>query len=424
MRKHPARFRAAGLAVASLLLAAACGSNSGGSKGGATTITMWTRAATQMASTRLVNAYNAVHKNKVKLTVIPTDNYQPRVAAAAGARQLPDVLASDVVFVPKYVSENLFMDITDKINKLPFKDALAPSHMKVGTRDGREYTLPHTIDSSVLFWNKVLYKRAGLDPEKPPTTLKQFAEQATTIRKKLGGDTYGTFWGGSCGGCYVFTFWPSIWAAGGTVMNPQGTRSTMDSPQAQQVFQIYHDLLKNAVVEPSVKDEKGATWTGLFPKGNIGVMPMPSTTLGSMPHNAKVDVGVAPIPGPDGGESTFVGGDSIGISATSKHPDAAWDFLSWTVSQQAQVEVVAKNKDIVVRTDLARNKYAVADPRVVTINSLIAKGQTPYSVNFGPVYNDPNGPWLQVTGKAIFGPDVPGALRAGTQQLTTALQQQ
>lgn len=424
MREHPARFRAAGLAVASLLLAAACGSNSGGSKGGPTTITMWTRAATQTASQRLVNAYNASHKNKVKLTVIPTDNYQPRVAAAAGAHQLPDVLASDVVFVPKYVSENLFMDITDKIDKLPFKSSLAPSHMKVGTRDGREYTLPHTIDSSVLFWNKVLYKKAGLDPDKPPTTLKEFAQQATTIRKKVGGGTYGTFWGGSCGGCYVFTFWPSIWAAGGTVMNPQGTQSTMDSPQAQQVFQIYHDLLKNGVVEPSVKDEKGATWTGLFPKGDIGVMPMPSTTLGLMPHNSKVDVGVAPIPGPDGGQSTFVGGDSIGISATAKHPDAAWDFLSWTVSEQAQVEVVAKNKDIVVRTDLAKNKYAVADPRVVTINGLIAKGQTPYSVNFGPVYNDPNGPWLQVTGKAIFGPDVAGALRAGAQQLTTALQQQ
>lgn len=426
MSEHPARSRA-GLAVASLLLAAglsACGSGSGGSGGGGTTITMWTRAATQTASMRLVNAYNASHKNKVKLTIIPTDNYQPRVAAAAGAHQLPDVLASDVVFVPKYVSENLFMDITDRIATLPFRNALAPSHMRVGTRDGRRYTLPHTIDSSVMFYNKVLYKQAGLDPNRPPTTLRQFAEQATTIRKKLGGGTYGTFWGGSCGGCYVFTFWPSIWAAGGQVMNPQGTQSAIDSPQAQQVFQIYNGLRAAGVVEPSLKDEKGATWTGLFPKGNIGVMPMPSTTLGQMPHNSRVDVGVAPIPGPDGGQSTFVGGDSVGISATSKHPDAAWDFLSWTVSAQAQVNVVAKNKDIVVRTDLARNKYALADPRVLTINSLIAGGQTPFSVNFGPVYNDPNGPWLQVTSKAIFGNDVAGALRAGAQQLTTALRQQ
>lgn len=45
--------------------------------------------------------------------------------------------------------------------------------------------------------------------------------------------------------------------------------------------------------------------------------------------------------------------------------------------------MVAKNKDIVVRTDLAENKYSEADPRVVLINSLVAKGQTPDSVNFG-----------------------------------------
>lgn len=428
MRAHVARLRAGALlAVTSLLAAgaAACGGNdSGESKDGGTTITMWTRAATQTQSQRLVAAYNASHKNKVKLTVIPTDNYQPRVAAAAGARQLPDVFASDVVFVPKYTSQNLFMDITDKINKLPFKSGLAPSHMKLGAYEGRQYTLPHTIDSSVLFYNKVLYKKAGLDPEKPPTTLKEFAQQATTIRKKVGGKVYGTFWGGDCGGCYVFTYWPSIWAAGGQVMDEKGTQSTIDSPVSQQVFQTYHDLWANGVVDKAAKDEKGATWTAPFSKGLVGVMPMPSTTLGLMPNDDKVQVGVAPIPGPDGGGSTFVGGDSVGISATSKHPDAAWDFLSWSVSDQAQVEVLAKNKDIPVRTDLANNKYSAADPRVVLINSLVAKGETPYSVNFGPVYNDPNGPWLQVTRDAVFGTDVPGALRTGARNLTKALQQQ
>ena len=46
----------------------------------------------------------------------------------------------------------------------------------------------------MLFYNKVLYQKAGLDPDKPPTTLKEFADQARTIRQKVGGDVYGTFW--------------------------------------------------------------------------------------------------------------------------------------------------------------------------------------------------------------------------------------
>ena len=61
-----------------------------------------------------------------------------------------------------------------------------------------------------------------------------------------------------------------------------------------------------------------------------------------------LEIGVAPIPGPDGGESTFVGGDVIGVSSTCKHPREAWDFLQWTLSDDTQVEVVAKNKDVVV----------------------------------------------------------------------------
>jgi multiple sugar transport system substrate-binding protein len=416
-------------ATAVLAFATGCGGDDDSSdtaaKQGADTgetITMWTRAATQTQSERLVKAYNASHKNQVKLTVIPTDNYQARIAAAAGGKNLPDVFASDVIYAPNYTSQGLYLDITDKIDALPFADKLAPAHMRLGTFEDRKYTVPHTLDLSVLFWNKDLYKKAGLDPEKGPTTLKEMAEQATTIREKLGGKTYGTFFGGNCPGCFVFTFWPSVWAAGGDIMNEDGTESTIDDPNMVETFKIYGDLVRNDVVEPSVKTEAGPTWTGLFPKGNIGVMPMPSTTLGLMPKD--MDIGVTPIPGPDGGESTFVGGDVLGIAATTDKEDAAWDFVSWTLSEDAQVEVLAKNKDVVGRIDLADNKYSAEDPRVVTINKLVEKGETPYSLNFGATYNDPAGPWLKVARDAVFGSDPEAALAEGKQSLTDSLGQQ
>ncbi|MEV4568661.1 sugar ABC transporter substrate-binding protein [Nonomuraea sp. NPDC049419] len=389
------------------LTAAACGTSGGGDGGqpadGPVTITMWTRAATQTQTERLVQAYNSSHKNQVELTVIPTDNYQPRIAAAAGAKQLPDVFAADVIFVPNYTSQGLFMDLTDRIAKLPYKDKLAPSHMKLGTLDGRQYTLPHTLDLSVWFWNKDLYDKAGLDPEQGPKTLKELAEHATTIQDKLGkdGKVHGTFFGGNCGGCYVFTFWPSVWAAGGQVMNDDGTTSLNDQPAMTEVFRIWRELYEKKATGPTAKEEQGPTWTGFFPKGEIGVMPMPSTTLGLMPEDMKI--GVTPIAGPDGGESTFVGGDSVGIAATTEHADAAWEFLSWTVSDEAQVEVMAKNKDVVARTDLADNKYSAEDPRVVLINSLVAKGRTPYAPRFGQTFNDPQGPWLRLAREAVFG---------------------
>ena len=92
-----ARLVIACLVVAGALFAlAACGGSSsdksstasgGGSSGSVddgSKITMWTRAATSAYSQLLVDAYNKTHKNQVKLTVIPTDSYQPKIAAAAG----------------------------------------------------------------------------------------------------------------------------------------------------------------------------------------------------------------------------------------------------------------------------------------------------------------------------------------------------
>lgn len=363
-------------------------------------LTMWTRAATRPQSEALVKAYNASHKNKVELTVIPTDDYQAKVGAAAGARELPDLFASDVVFVPNYTSSGLFADLTGRIDALPFAKSLAQSHIKAGTYEDKKYVVPHTLDLSVLFYNKDLYKKAGLDPEKPPATLQEWDQQARAV-DKLGGGVNGTFFGGNCGGCGVFTWWPSIWAAGDEVLDEDGTKARLASATAQKIYDTYRGWVKDDIVAPGAREETGTTWTGVFPKGKVGVMPMPSTTLGLMPKG--LDLGVAPIPGPDGGSSTFVGGDAIGISATSKSADQAWDFLSWSLGDKAQIDVVAAHKDVVARTDLASNKYSAADPRQVTINKLVGEGRTPYALKFGQTFNDPNGPWLKLMRDAVFG---------------------
>jgi multiple sugar transport system substrate-binding protein len=48
--------------------------------------------------------------------------------------------------------------------------------MAVSTYDGRLYGVPLYADVSALFWNKDLFRQAGLDPEKPPTSLAEICE--------------------------------------------------------------------------------------------------------------------------------------------------------------------------------------------------------------------------------------------------------
>lgn len=415
----------AAAAAVALAATAGCGSSDAPKTGtedaadNGAALTMWTRAGTESQAKALVEAYNAKHKNQVKLTVYPNEEYPDKIAISAGGKALPDVFTSDVVFAPNYVSQNLWMDVTDRFNKLPFKSNVAPSHVKAGTANGKIYALPHALDLSVMFYNKDLYTKAGLDPSKGPSTLQEFAEHARKIAK-LGGDTKGTYFGGNCGGCIEFTFWPSVWADGADVMNADGTQSTINTPEMAATFKTYHDLFADGTASPGSKDENGSTWLGALQNGKVGIAPGPSSWL-SLIKSKGINVGVSGIPGVKGNQSTFVGGDVAGISATSQHAAQAWDFLSWTLGDEAQVEVVAKQGQIIARTDLAQNKYAVQDPNVVAINSVLAKGKTPYALNFNATYNDPQSPWTTTLRGALFG-DATKALTDGQVAITKSLQ--
>jgi multiple sugar transport system substrate-binding protein len=364
-----------------------------------TELTLWTRAPLEKQAKLLVEAYNASHKNQVKLTVVPNDDYVAKVGAAAGSSSLPDLFAADIVYVPNWVKQGLFKDLSANINALPFKDSINKGHLAAGTDEGKEYVLPFVLDLSMLFWNKALFKDAGLDPEKAPATLAEFAAAAKAIQGLKKPGVYGTATGMNCGGCLVFTWFPSFWADGQDVMSPDGKQSTLTSDTATKVFGTWQDLWKSGAVLPSSKDEAGPTWTAGFTQGKVGLMFYPATLLSSTPF----DVGVAGIPGVNGGASTFVGGDGIGISKDSKKSDQAWNFLNWMMSEKAQVEVLAKDNDVVSRSDLADNVYAAKDPRLVTINKVAGNGKTPVALNFQQAYNAPNSPWLALVRDYVLG---------------------
>ncbi|WDZ82743.1 ABC transporter substrate-binding protein [Micromonospora cathayae] len=363
-----------------------------------TELTMWTRAPLEKQAKLLVDAYNASHQNTVKLTVVPNDDYVAKVGAAAGSGSLPDLFAADIVYVPNWVKQGLFQDISGNINGLAFKDSINKGHLSAGKLDGKEHVLPFVLDLSMLFWNKQLFRDAGLDPEKAPATLEEYAAAAKAIQATKKAGVYGTAAGLNCGGCLVFTWFPSIWAGGGQVLGADGTESKLADDTAQQVYRTWQDLWKSGAVLPASAGETGPTWTAAFTEGKVGLMFYPATLLSSTPF----DVGVAGIPGPGGGASTFVGGDGIGVSKDSKKAPQAWNFLSWMMSEDAQVEVLAKNKDVVSRADLANNRYAVQDPRLVTINDVAGKGDTPVALNFQQAFNAPNSPWLTLVRNQVL----------------------
>jgi len=404
----------AGLAVAGIALAGltACSSDDdkkGGSSDGAsaagvddgTQLTMWTRAPLEAQAQRLVKAYNASHENQVKLEIIPNDDMESKVGGAAANGELPDLLAGDVVRVPYWVDNGLFTDITDQISSLDYKDDISGGHLDAGTVDGAMHTVPFVQDISVMVWNKDLYREAGLDPEAGPKSMKEFKEQAQAVADLKKDGVAGTYFGGNCGGCLVFTWFPSLWASGEEVISGDGTEALLKSDTAKELYQIYADLYASGAIGAGSKEETGATWTAAFQNGDIGVMQYPNTVVAAA-IDAGVDVGVTAIPGVDGGTSTFLGGDAMGISKDSKKVDQAWNFLAWMLSDETQLEVVAKSGDVVSRNSLLDNEFTKDDPVASVAAEAIPNGRTPVAAYFAEAFNASGSPWVSLVRNSTF----------------------
>lgn len=388
---------AAGIAAAALLIPlAACGSGAssneaqdipaGGTDDG-TELTMWIRSSLERQAKNAVEVYNSSHKNQVKLEVLPDNDLEGKVGGAAQTDSLPDLLPYDVVRIPYMANEGMFVDLTKQIDALENRDDLQQGHIEAGTLDGKKYALPFVTDISVMVWNKDLYREAGLDPEKGPSSIDEFIEQAKAIAALDKDGVAGSYLSGQGGGSMGFQTYPFIWASGGDVVNKDGTEATFDTEESKATYAAWRELAqtKNGLGSGS-KEETGATWTAPFANGKIGVMPYPNTATTSLMEaeaEGGFEVGVTAIPGLETGSgSTFLGGDAITMTKNCKNQAAAWNFMSWLMTEEAQKKVFADNGDTASNLKTLSNDYKDADPRIQIMNDVIAKGHTPRSMNW------------------------------------------
>src|SRR3954452_1533488 len=429
-RAVPKKTISALAAAAALALGVvACGGsdNSGSSdqkassSGPATgTITIWARDAQKTFMGKLVDAYNKSHKAQAKLSIIPSAQFVQKFGTAAASGSAPDVASIDRGFLPYFASQGALQDITDVSNSLPYKDSLSPAHRKLATYEGKTYALPFTAEASVLYINKDLFKKAGLDPKKPPTNFAEILADAKKIRA-LGKQYYGYAFAGACGGCNVFEFTPHVWASGGDVLSSDGKKATLDSPQVTDGLQFYRDMYAAGVMPPGVKTDSGSQQAPTFSSGKLGMTPLGAFAVSTF-KDSKVNFGVTPLPGFTGSDASFAGGDEIAVPVGSKNKPAAEEFVKWATDEEAQT-VLAKQGIVPVRTDLIDKIYAPLDPRYKTFGDMMAKGKTPYSVVENAIFNDNNGPWIKMINQAVFTGDIKGAQAAGQKAAQSLIDQ-
>jgi multiple sugar transport system substrate-binding protein len=416
------------------VLSAACGGGSSSSStsssknfgvGATGTVHFWARQATDGPAKALVAAFNATHKNlKIVLHLTPPNDDTSQLATAIRAGSVPDVVGLNDIDVPSFAREHALMNITQYVNALSYKSSLSPGHLQLATVGSTYYGVPYLADLSVLWYNKTLFKEAGLNPNDPPTSYAQIVTDATKINA-LGHGISGFSFAGDCQGCLGFTMLPSLWAAGQhMITGPLGNQKANVAGDAplKTMLQAYRTMWANHLTPVADQTQNGLTWGKDFEAGKVGILPGDYGFAAAFTTPAQhAEFADAPLPAVNGGGySTFDGGDDFVIPAGAANASGAWEFIKWALDSQQQVKYPSQGMTP-IRSDVLTPAFATANPYDAIALKALAKGSVEYTLAYDAVYNEPGSPWFKMFEEAVYSGNVNAAIQQGQTGIQSTL---
>lgn len=214
---------------------------------------------------------------------------------------------------------------------------------------GRLYAMPYLIDDLALLWNKEEFRRASIDPEKPPATLQEMESYAVRLTRRdsagrltqigfapVNGPGYGA------GTIYIF-----FHLFGGRLYDPAANRVTPDDPANVAALAWYADLIRKMGGWQQVNSfaagfGNAQGTTNPFFMGEIGMMVNGEWNPYWVDrYKPGLQYGAAAVPPPasrpKSAGGTWFGGNMLCIPKGSKHPREAWDLLVWMQTPKAQI---------------------------------------------------------------------------------------
>ncbi len=229
------------------------------------------------------------------------------------------------------LDSGMFQPISS-IKKIDYSDYLKPV-INYYTINGKINSLPFNSSSPVLYFNKDLMQKAGLNPKQPPTTYGGLLAACKKIQAaKLGATCFGM----SLNGWFV-----EQWMAeqGATLLNNangrqgRATESNLNSPAAAKIFQFFKDLKDANAFTYSGKLEDWDGSDAIFTNQKTVFHITSTADIGNINAAAtksgfKMGVGVLPIPDSTKRNGVVIGGASLWISKNipKAQAESALDF--------------------------------------------------------------------------------------------------
>lgn len=223
-------------------------------------------------------------------------------------------------------------------------DDILPASLDTATYQGELYGLPFQAEAHALIYNKGAFKEAGLDPEKPPLTWTEFVDDAKKLTRKnaKGQQVYG--YGVSGGGAdqpgnALFRSLPFMWMNGGGILGPDNKEVIVNSPASVEGVKLYVDLFTTYKVSPpSTLENDSNGLRRLFQAGNVAMIPGATSDIERIGAAAPdIEIGVVPLPHPDGKEtSAILGGWNFIIPRDAPNKDAAIKLAAFMSKPERQ----------------------------------------------------------------------------------------
>src|ERR1700687_6013363 len=187
-----------------------------------------------------------------------------------------------------------------------------PAFMENSQTSGKTWGIPFQRSTIVLYYNKEMFKEAGLDPNKAPATWHEMVDCAQKLTKRDGSGKV-TQWGVQIpsSGFPYWLFQGLTTENGAILMNAAGTETYYDKPGVIEALQYWVDLTSKYKVQPEGIIEWGTTPKDFFER-KIAMMWTTTGNLTNVRSNAKFDFGVAMLPAnkrrgsPTGGGNFFL----------------------------------------------------------------------------------------------------------------------
>ncbi|MBS1907370.1 MAG: sugar ABC transporter substrate-binding protein [Actinobacteria bacterium] len=265
--------------------------------------------------------FDAFHKANPDITIQPVDilaaNYEDKVTTMLAGGDTTDIITvKNLTDFGGYAQKKQFVPVNDLVKALPSD--------KIPALD--EYAVPYRQDFSVLFYNKQLFKDAGVaDPA--ALTWDEFAADA---KKLTTGDGASKVYG-----AYIHT-WNSMVQGYASAQQDK----SFDKPDYSWMKNQYNLTLgmqkDGTILDWGTAKSQQAQYKTVFETGQAAMVPMGTWLISPLladtaAGTTKVDWGIAPIPQiKSGSKVTTMGGPTgFGINKNSKNQDAAKKFLSF-----------------------------------------------------------------------------------------------